>query len=57
MRGRQAVSLQATASSPRKRGPIVPTMDSRLRGNDVTFGRAEGEEGTASLVFCFALLN
>ena len=28
-----------SVSSPRKRGPIVGPMDSRVRGNDVTFRR------------------
>jgi len=35
-------------SSPRKRGPIVGPMDSRSRGNDVTFKIAEGDEESRS---------
>jgi hypothetical protein len=35
---------KSASSSPRKRGPIVGQMDSRLRGNDVTFGGAAGDE-------------
>ena len=37
-------SNENQASSPRKRGPIVSPMDSRLRGNDVIFGGAAGDE-------------